>query len=92
MFQKKPDHAPVHLASGKLAFRWENKQKPSVNHWYQCRLSVDYWRINKDFYCKERNITYYRIQEFYNSDIIYCGKTLAQCRELIRENTYRMVI
>ena len=82
----------VQLASGKTAFRWSNREKPSLNHWYQLRECMDYWKIQKDFYCNETNITYYRILEYYNSDLIYCGKTLAQARQLIRENTYRMVI
>ena len=86
----KPEIVP--LASGKMAFRWSNREKPSVNHWYQLRENLDYWKIQKDFYCKETNTTYYRILEYYNGDLLYCGKTLAQARELIRENTYRMVI
>ena len=82
----------VKLASGKTAYRWTNSEKPSLNHWYQLRECMDYWKIQKDFYCKETNLTYYRITEYYNSDIVYSGKTLAQARQLIRENTYRMVI
>ena len=82
----------VKLASGKMAFRWTDRERPSVNHWYQLRECLDYWKIQKDFYCKATNITYYRILEYYNGDFIYCGKTLAQARQLIRENTYRMVI
>ena len=82
----------VRLASGKTAVRWTRKEKPELNHWYQLRFEMDYWRIQKDFYCQEKNITYYRIVEFYNGDLIYCGKTLTQCRELIRVNTYRMVV
>ena len=82
----------VKLASGKTAFRWSNHEKPCLNHWYQLRECQDYWKIQVDFYCKETNITYYRILEYYNADLIYCGKSLAQARQLIRENTYRMVI
>lgn len=83
----------VALASGKTAYRWARNEKPMLNHWYQLReSSEEMWRIRKDFYCHERNITYYKIEEYYNGDIIYSGKTLAQCRELIRDNTYRMVV
>lgn len=82
----------IRLASGKTATRWTRREKPEVNHWYQLRLQMDYWKIVKDFHYSEKNITYYRIVEYVNGDIIYSGKSLAQCRELIRENTYRMVV
>lgn len=85
---------PVRLASGKLAFPWSRNEKPSLNHWYLVKddPDYDYWRIRKDFYCKERNITYYKIEEYFNGDLTYSGKTLAQCREIMRDFTYRMVI
>ena len=82
----------IRLASGKTATRWTRLEKPEVNHWYQLRLAMDYWKIQKDFRSPEKGITYYRIVEYVNGDLIYSGKTLAQCRELIRENTYRMVV
>ena len=82
----------IRLASGKTATRWTRREKPEVNHWYQQRLQMDYWKIVKDFHSPEKNTTYYRIVEYVNGDIIYSGKSLAQCRELIRENTYRMVV
>lgn len=82
----------IRLASGKTATRWTRREKPEVNHWYQLRLSVDYWKIQKDFHSPEKNTTYYRIVEYVNGDLIYSGKSLAQCREIIRENTYRMVV
>ena len=82
----------IRLASGKTATRWTRREKPEVNHWYQLRLSVDYWKIQKDFHSPEKGITYYRIVEYVNGDLIYSGKSLAQCREIIRENTYRMVV
>ena len=46
----------------------------------------------KDYHSPETKITYYKIIEYYNGDILYCGHTLAQIREIIRDNTYRMVI
>lgn len=82
----------IRLASGKTAIRWTRREKPEVNHWYQLRLAMDYWKIQKDFHSSEKNTTYYRIVEYFNGDLIYSGKTLAQCRELIRENTYRQVV
>ena len=82
----------IRLASGKTATRWTRKEKPEVNHWYQLRLQMDYWKIQKDFRSPEKGITYYRIVEYFNGDLIYSGKTLAQCRELIREKTYRKVV
>lgn len=84
--------AVVQLASGKTAYRWSKNEKPCINHWYQTRLETDYWKIQKDFYCKETNVTYYRIVEYYNGDCLFSGKSLAQIREIMRDNTYRMVI
>lgn len=74
--------------------KWSGNEKPDVNHWYMLINDADgdYWKIVKDFYCKDHNITYYRIVEYYNCDCLYTGLTLAQCRELIRDNCYRMVI
>lgn len=84
----------VSLERNLTAFLWTNKEKPVVNHWY--RLigdgDRDYWKIVKDFYSQERKETYYKIVEYYNGDILYCGHTLAQIREIIRDNTYRKVI
>ena len=90
--ENRSESMQIRLASGKTATRWTRNEKPEVNHWYQLRLSVDYWKIQKDFHSPEKNTTYYRIVEYVNGDLIYSGKTLAQCRELIRENTYRMVV
>lgn len=82
----------VQLPNNKTGIRWTNRERPSINHWYRCIGDVDYWKILKDFHSPERKITYYKIVEYYNGDILYSGKTLAQLRELIRDNTYRMVI
>ena len=90
--ENRSESMQIRLASGKTATRWTRNEKPEVNHWYQLRLSVDYWKIQKDFHSPEKNITYYRIVEYVNGDLIYSGKSLAQCREIIRENTYRMVV
>lgn len=87
------DPAAVQLSNGKTAFCWSDRERPCTNHWYLMKEpGNDYWKIMKDFYCKETNITYYKIVEYYNSDVIYSGKTLAQIRQLIRNHTYRMVI
>ena len=84
---------PILLPNGKYAFKWTRYEKPSVNHWYLCKDSyTDYWKIMKDYHSPETKITYYKIVEYYNGDILYCGHTLAQIREIIRDNTYRMVI
>ena len=84
----------VSLKSNLTAFLWMNKEKPELNHWYRVigDSDRDYWKIVKDYHSQETGITYYKIIEYYNGDIMCCGKTLAQCRELIRKNTYRMVI
>ena len=84
----------VSLKPNLTAFLWTNKEKPELNHWYRVIGDVDrdWWKIAKDYHSQETGITYYKIIEYYNGDIMCCGKTLAQCRELIRENTYRMVI
>ena len=76
----------------KQGVKWSRNEKPEVNQWYKVIDDEDYWKIVKDFYSKERNITFYRIVEYYNSHCLYTGRTLAQCREIIRDNCYRMVI
>ena len=83
----------VQLPNGKSAVEWVRYEKPCVNHWYLCKDSnTDYWKIMKDYHSPETKQTYYKIVEYYNGDILYCGHTLAQIREIIRDNTYRMVI
>ena len=82
----------IRLASGKIAYSWQRNEKPCVNHWYQIRLGMDLWKIVKDFYSPETKETYYKIVAYYNCDIIYSGRTLMQARQIIRNNTYRMVI
>lgn len=83
----------IRLANGKTGIEWTNREKPSVNHWYMTKDSeTDYFKITKDFYSPETWITYYRIVEYYNGDILYTGHTLAQIREIMKDFTYRMVI
>ena len=83
----------IPLLNGKNAVEWTTREKPSVNHWYLCKdTDTDYWKIAKDFHSPETRETYYKIVEYYNGDILYSGHTLAQIREIIRDNTYRMVI
>ena len=85
--------ATVQLSNGKTAFCWSDGERPCINHWYLLKEpGLDYWKIMKDFHDKETNITYYKIVEYYNGEILYCGKSLFQIRQLIRNNTYRMVI
>ena len=81
------------LPNGKNAVEWTTCEKPSVNHWYLCKDSdTDYWKIMKDYHSPGNRTTYYKIVEYYNGDNLYCGHALAQIREIIRNNTYRMVI
>lgn len=73
---------------------WDGNERPSLNHWYRVRRidSAVYWKIVKDFHSPETKETYYKIIEYYTGDNIYCGKSLARIRQIMRENTYRMVI
>ena len=81
------------LPNGKNVVEWTRKEKPNVNQWYLCKDSdTDFWKITKDFHSPETNETYYKIVEYYNGDILYSGHSLAQIREIMRDNTYRMVI
>ena len=81
------------LSNGKNAVEWTTREKPSLNHWYLCKDSyTDYWKIAKYYHSPETKQTYYKIVEYYNGDILYSGHTLAQIREIMRDNTYRMVI
>lgn len=90
--EKKPKI--VHLKNGLKAFEWTGNEKPCVNHWYLIKGEgyKDYWKITKDYYSPELNMTFYRIVEFYNGSILYSGKTLSQVRDLMRYGTYRAVI
>ena len=70
---------------------WKTSEKPCLNHWYRLKSNdLDYWKIVKDFHSPEKNITYYKIVEYYNGDVLYVGSTLAQVRQLMRDNTYKM--
>lgn len=72
---------------------WKQTDKPCLNHWYQTNeRDLDYWKIVKDFHSPDTNLTYYKIVEYYNGDVMYCGSTLAQARQIVRENTYKMVV
>lgn len=84
----------VSLKPNHTAFLWTNKEKPELNHWYRVIGDVDrdYWKIAKDFHSHETGITYYKIVEYFNGDILYSGKTLASIRQIMRNNTYRMVL
>lgn len=85
----------VHLSNGKIAVEWSqnSNEKPNVNQWYQM-IDSDYifWKIMKDYRCQETKTTYYKIVDYYNGDDIYHGCTLAECRRIIKENTYRQVV
>ena len=82
----------IQLSDGKTAYLWTTKEKPSINHWYRLKYQADYWKIKKDFYCEANKTTYYKIIEYYNGDVLYTYHSLARIREIMRENTYRMVI
>ena len=82
----------VELSDGQ-GITWSRREKPSLNHWYRCISDErDYWKIVKDFHSPEKRITYYKIVEYYNGDVLYVGKPLAVIRQIMRNNTYRMVI
>lgn len=84
---------PIILSTGKTAWPWSGNEKPELNHWYQCSaFPLDYWKILKDFHDEESGVTYYKIVEYYNGEILVVGEPLAVCREIIRDHTYRMVI
>ena len=81
------------LSDLKYGIRWKQKEIPIVNHWYRyVGELLDCWKIKKDFYSPETKITYFKIVEYHNGENLYCGKTLAEVRQIMRENTYRMVI
>lgn len=81
------------LLDGKTGINWSKREKPSINHWYRTKdLDLDYWKIKKDFYSPKTGITYYKIVEYYNGDVLYTGHSLAAIREIIRDNTFRMVV
>ena len=82
------------LTESKSGIRWNINERPSLNHWYRVRGAdpVAYWKMVKDFYSPETKETYYKIVDYFNGDNMFCGKSLAQLRQIMRENTYRMVI
>lgn len=81
------------LSNGKTACPWSENETPELNHWYQCcALPFDYWKIVKDFRDQKIGITYYKIIEYYNGETLAVGQSLAKCREIIRDHTYRVVI
>ena len=83
----------IPLPGGKTGIEWTSREKPSLNHWYRTKdYEQDYWKIVKDYHAPQTGMTYYKIVEYYNSDILYAGKTLAQLREIMRNWTFRMVI
>lgn len=83
----------VKLSDLKSGIRWKQKERPSVNHWYRyVGDPLDFWKITKDFHSPKTKITYYKIVEYYNGDILYSGRTLAEIRQIMRENTCRVVI
>lgn len=84
---------PIILSNGKTAWPWSANEKPELNHWYQCSaFPGDYWKILKDFRDQESGLTYYKIVEYYNGETLAVGQSLAECREIIRDHTYRMVV
>lgn len=84
-------HKARELPEGKTGYYWEALEKPCLNHWYRTQDGIDFWKITKDYYSLERHETLYRIVEYYNGDILYSGHSLKSCRELLKENTYRVV-
>lgn len=82
------------LPGNKSGIMWTSNERPSLNHWYRVwgSDSVAYWKMVKDYHSPETKETYYKIVDYYQGDNMYCGKSLAQLRQIMRENTYRMVI
>lgn len=71
---------------------WTDKEKPNLNQWYRVRFADErFWCIRKDYYDSDREITLYKIVEYYSGDILHCGCALWQARQIIRDNTYRMI-
>lgn len=74
-------------------YPWKRTDKPCINYWYRVKaVEKDFWKFVKDYHSPERNITYYKIIEYYNGDILYSGTTLAGIREIMRENTWKKVV
>lgn len=73
---------------------WKANEKPNVNQWYRIKseTDVDFYKITKDFRSEELQTTFYKIVEYVNSDIIFCGKTLAQAREILKDFTWRKAV
>lgn len=77
-----------------MAFiKWDpdKKEKPMINAWYRVigGHNLAYWKIVKDFYNQRLGRCYWKIVDYYNGDIICCGKSLHYCREMIRQNCYK---
>lgn len=82
----------IPLSDGR-GIKWGKTEKPCINHWYRCiSEDRDYWKILKDYHSPEKGVTYYKIVEYYNGDVLYVGKPLAVIRQIMRTNTFRMVI
>ena len=79
------------LPDGKTGYYWEVNEKPCLNHWYRTQDGIDFWKITKDYYSPQRRETFYNIVEYYNGDILFSGHSLKSCREILKENTYRVV-
>ena len=71
--------------------RWTKDDRPCLNTWYRVigGHNLAYWKIVKDYHNPRLGRTYYKVVDYYNGDIICCGKALHYCREMIRENTYK---
>lgn len=79
------------LPDGEIGVKWLNTEKPCLNHWYRViQKDCDYWKVVKDYYNPERNVTLYKIVEYYNGDVIYSGLALWQIRSIMRDCTFRM--
>ncbi len=71
--------------------RWGEDDKPLINAWYRVigGQNLAYWKIMKDYYNPRLGRCYWKIIDYYNRDIICQGKSLAYCRQLMKENTYK---
>ena len=81
-----------YIAPGVNVRYWTEKDKPCLNQWYRLRMADNvFWKIQKDYYDVDRQVTLYKIVEYYSGDNLYCGCALWQARKIIKETTYQSV-
>lgn len=69
---------------------WTEKDKPNVGQWYRMReADQDFLRIRKDYRNQELKQTFWRVDEFTQSEVISHGLTLNQARDYIKQFTWK---